>query len=939
MRNAFLAAACALATGSLLAQANINYVATADDHGNWWQFKSQNQVTTNGFFENYKSSLGFDANTSFILIKKERDPLDFTHYRYQQHYKNIKVEGAQFLLHEKNGLVEKANGRLVKGIQGNSIATLSFEEALKLAKAHTGATQFYWEMPQMEAWIKDQKNDPTATFYPKNELVWIDSEFAQNGDNYQLAYKFDLFFKATEDHKVFYLDAHTGALVWEEHQCHSGAANGTAHTRYHGQRSIITDSISVNHYELNDVTRGGGIETRNALQTTDVAASVPFTDSNNVWQNTIGGDDAATDAHWGAQMTYDYFMQMHGRNSYDGNGAKITSFVHWDSAWFNASWNGIAMRYGDGNGNPLLSIDIVGHELGHGVTGNSAALVYANESGALNESFSDIFGTAIEFYTLGGAADYEMGKLDFHLRNIHAPKSFGDPDTYFGINWFTGTGDNGGVHTNSGVQNYWFYLLCEGGTGNNDLGNSYQVDSFGIVKTTEIAYRNLNYYLTPSSDYYDSRRGSISAAEDIYGSCSYEANLIAQAWYAVGIGSDTLSQDVEILKINSPNNSCEIGSQEALEFTYTYHRSGCDSTIESGDTIWMGYNINNGTPVLEPMVAASRINSGDTLTYTFNSTANFSAAGSYNLNFWVAYSRDVMRENDSIFSHKINVLAPFTKTDSVTFETFSAAYENTIHNLIEGDNGKAFAHFQGKSTGFRGAVLTAEDADLFDLDIPADESEVFDKNPEFSAKVCMCVDASNMQHATLQFDLRQTYSGVYSFFLGPGANKIVSSLRVTVDGVQEGWIYHPTTTTQDTFVTQYVSLDRLVGQQFELCLEGKHFLSRAEDPSTTLGDNSYIDNILFGDFAFVDLGEENLASTKIFPNPTSGVVTVSWIDNNLEGVGLQVLNAKGEQVLSKDFSADGASQIQLDLSYLPKGIYLVQLQRGAGIYTEKITVH
>ena len=126
------------------------------------------------------------------------------------------------------------------------------------------------------------------------------------------------------------------------------------------------------------------------------------------------------------------------------------------------------MTYGDGSGsyNPFCALDIAGHEIGHGLMDYTANLVYSYESGALNESFSDIWGTAVEFYGKFSQANWQVGEdIGVTLRDMSDPKSYGDPDTYQGTNWATGPADNGGVHTNSGVQNFWFYLLTVGGTG------------------------------------------------------------------------------------------------------------------------------------------------------------------------------------------------------------------------------------------------------------------------------------------------------------------------------------------------------------------------------------------------------------------------------------------------------------------------------------------
>jgi len=117
------------------------------------------------------------------------------------------------------------------------------------------------------------------------------------------------------------------------------------------------------------------------------------------------------------------------------------------------------------------------------------------------------------------------------------PNLAGNPDTYRGTYWYYGPGDNGGVHTNSGVQNYWFYLLSVGGTGVNDNGDSYSVTGIGIDDAIEIAYRNLTVYLTPTSEYLQARQGSINAAEDLFGIGSQQYSSVIDSWNAVGVNA------------------------------------------------------------------------------------------------------------------------------------------------------------------------------------------------------------------------------------------------------------------------------------------------------------------------------------------------------------------------------------------------------------------
>ncbi|HNB82621.1 MAG TPA: M4 family metallopeptidase, partial [Chitinophagaceae bacterium] len=161
---------------------------------------------------------------------------------------------------------------------------------------------------------------------------------------------------------------------------------------------------------------------------------------------------------------------------------------------------------------------------------------YAYESGALNESFADCIGEAVEEYTLGSADWIHRNEIGGGNRSFINPNSKGDPDTYLGTNWYTGTSDNGGVHTNSGVQNFWYYLLSVGGSGTNDNSNVYSVSGITIDKARLIAY-DCMIALTSGSQYSNARSVSIQKAKDRYGDCSNEAIQTTNAWYAVGVGS------------------------------------------------------------------------------------------------------------------------------------------------------------------------------------------------------------------------------------------------------------------------------------------------------------------------------------------------------------------------------------------------------------------
>ena len=496
-------------------------------------------------FKNWMSkNFKLSPSVDFQLISTESDRIGQKHYRYQQLFNGTVVEHASWILHTKNDKIISMNGLVYPEINSGS-ASVSKIAALEKAKAHVGADVYKWELPEEEKHLKWETENPDATYYPKGELVFVSQEGAFTAESFRLAYKFNIYAHQPVSRAILYVDAQTGEIIFENEVFHTADVTGTAQTAYSGSQSIVADSFS-GIYRLRESGRGNGINTFDMNEGTSYGNAVDFEDNDNIWNNANANlDEYATDAHWGAEMTYDYFWLNHNRNSIDGNGFELNSYVHYDNNYANAFWDGQRMTYGDGNNswNPLTALDIAGHEITHGLTNFTASLVYQAESGALNESFSDIFGTSVEHYARPGNWNWQIGEdIGSALRSMSNPGAYGDPDTYFGNNWASLTGgDNGGVHTNSGVQNFWYYLLVTGGSGTNDNGDAYTVNGIGFTEASEIAFRNLTVYLTSSSDFADARFYAIQSAVDLFGGCTPQVEACTNAWYAVGVGPEYVS--------------------------------------------------------------------------------------------------------------------------------------------------------------------------------------------------------------------------------------------------------------------------------------------------------------------------------------------------------------------------------------------------------------
>ncbi len=261
-------------------------------------------------------------------------------------------------------------------------------------------------------------------------------------------------------------------------------------------------------------------------------------------------DIAVNEAYDGSGATYDLYSAAFGRNSIDNNGMRLSSTVHYDKGYDNAFWDGQQMVYGDGDEDmPVserlfnrftISLDVIGHELTHGVTQYEANLVYSNQQGALNEAVSDIFGSLVKQYQRGqtaDAADWIIGEGLFTaningvgIRSMKAPGTAyndpvlgKDPQPAHMRDYKTTFEDNGGVHINSGIVNHAFYVTA------------LEIGGFAWEKAGQIWYKALTEKLQSNSNFQNAADLTFEAASEIFGVGSLEQNAIKTGWTEVGI--------------------------------------------------------------------------------------------------------------------------------------------------------------------------------------------------------------------------------------------------------------------------------------------------------------------------------------------------------------------------------------------------------------------
>lgn len=540
----------------------------------FFYFNTPNNITAGVLYQQYRINAP-DLDNDMLLTDTHVDSLaGLTHYKYQQLYKTIPIEGAGCIEHyQTDGSLLFINAKIADSIKQEAIPSISSSDAIKLLLRELKRDErikFAWEDEDWEHQIQLDHDDSLATWYPEAELIWAidtlkDMHVVIPGSRYKLAYKIPVTTLDPFVTHIYYVSAHTGGIL-KFHSTH--IHDGPADVYGYGSRIIDTrwkgGFTQAYILHTNDNTRN--IHTKKYNSTWSWGLTSNITDNDDNWGSTYLTE---TSTHYHVSTSWDYYRNAFGRTGIDNSGSEIR--VKTQLNQYNAYYNfGVSPRelvFGTSVTGWDFGMEpaIVGHEFTHGVTEYTANLQPSGESGSLNESFSDIFGTVIQAVMLdGGSTDWIIGNHvpDMPLRSLINPKTYNQPDTYEGDYWDFGSWN---IHTNGGVQNKWFYLLSSGDSGYNDLNDYYNINGIGISKASRIAYYALTSILMNSSQYSDSRQATIQAAKILFGECSIEHQTTIDAWYAVGIGSlhdcdytlsieDAIALDDEILLYPNPTN-------------------------------------------------------------------------------------------------------------------------------------------------------------------------------------------------------------------------------------------------------------------------------------------------------------------------------------------------------------------------------------------------
>lgn len=473
------------------------------------------------------------------------------HVRFKRSYNGLPVIGGDVVVHSRDGALLSVTQTLKTSVRPTSLVpSISKADAIVEAGVEMG---------------RDFKGNPSASLVIS----------ALNGVP-TLAYQVSLSgVKAdrTPTDMRYLIDARNGAVLskWDTVKnaqpggggstagspaigCSNGvAAEGTGQSLYQGSVPLDTTKCGNTHYQLLDRTRGDGYTVdMGGIEST--AAGVLVTDTDNVWGTGKSNNRQtnAVDAHFGVAATWDYFETAHGRSGIanDGRGAKTR--VHYGTGYRNAFWfdGCFCMTFGD----DMTALDVAAHEMAHGVTSRTADLIYSREPGGLNESTSDIFGAAVEFFVndVVSPPNYTMGEsltsiYGGPLRFMFKPSLDGSsPDCYSSA--VAGLGP----HTASGIGNHFFYLLAEGATVPEGYGAGSNANltpaslvcnadttltGIGINDAASIWYLALTAYFTSNTTYSEARTGTLNAARDLFGVDSVQYRAVAAAWNAVNVSA------------------------------------------------------------------------------------------------------------------------------------------------------------------------------------------------------------------------------------------------------------------------------------------------------------------------------------------------------------------------------------------------------------------
>lgn len=870
-----------------------------------------------------------DPDSEFEIIKSDYDELGMQHIKLAQKFMGIPVYGGEIYLHKRNGSIELFNGNSFPTPELNSVVPVisglyASETALSDLKSHTSFREL---LPAEKKFLKYSEPESDLLVYHKDGFP----------KSARLTWHITIRPNLVERWEYF-IDAKTGEILHFYNNTQSDGDVTATGLDLNGVSRSFHAYLQAGTYYLADFSRpmydtqtgSGMIATYDANNTStgaDFAASLVTSTSLNSWPA------MAVSAQYIATVTYEYYKNTHGWNSINNKGCDIPLIINVanedGSSMENAFWNGTAAFFGNGGSTfkPLLGgLDVGAHELGHAVVGNSANLEYQGQSGALNESFADISGSMLdrEDWKIGEdvvrstATDFPTGAL----RDMSNPHNGGT-----GINspsWqpahlneiYTGQEDNGGVHINSGIPNYAYYLFA------------MQVSR---EKAEKVFYRALFNYLTRSSQFIDLRLTVIQSAKDLYGSSSPEVTAAMSAFDQVGITDGSATNVENQLPVNPGTDFLLLVNTDPADPHSLYQ-----STTTASQFTPISQTVVNSRPSVMDDGSSAVFIAGDKTMHAINLSPSYDEFEIQNETIWgnAAISKDgekiaaVTTEQDSaiwVYSYQKQEWAYFhlynpgtqtgIKTDNVLYAdalewTFDGEYiMYDAYNQFNNNSGQptdywdvSFIKVWDNSTG------DWADGSIF---------KMFTNLPE------------NVSIGNPSFAKNSPYIAAFDYVDNSGIVSDITILSVNLETGDVGAVYnngdilgYPNySKTDDKIIfNSTTGIDEVVGQ-----------ISMQQDKINPTGEATLlVQDAKWGvwystGFRTVDL-DEAIAKNKIriYPNPTSAKAFIDLSGLNGENGTIELFEINGKRLTSGTFKAN-QSEVEIDLSAHVKGVYLLKV--------------
>ena len=513
------------------------------DNG-WLEFKEGNKTKHTEFFTKHKDAFGLSASDKLDVTRENREAkTNYKHYRMQQSYGGVPIEGAEFFLHyNAKDELDVANGKLCENIRISGPPQITEDNAITAAIKHFKDVVFSWQDSTHEKGRKRLDKNPNATSKPLPKLVITFPDGDElNGKKAVLAYRMYIQIIAPKHEDwCIYIDAQNGRVFKKRESVHNCQPKTlTFTTLFNGVQSALGSRCGTGFLGW-----GGNSNFLKADFVSDIAVNdVNFDDVHHDADNWGTTNQQFTSTYFGLERSSSYFKIAHNRESWDNNNFRVVArvnpvgLVDNRPAFFDP--NDCTLGFAANT----MALDVVAHEYTHGMVfftaglGKNGVLI----SSSLNESFADIFGEMTERLVTGNT-NFRIGSQTpqfaittrgsgFFFRDLINP-NLSEPDAqpsiFGGANW-DGFGQ---PHTNGGVQNKWFSLLAAGG-----FHNGVTVQTIGADNAAKIAWHSLTHFLGENSNYQDARDGAINSARILYGCGSNELLQTWRAWNAVGLAT------------------------------------------------------------------------------------------------------------------------------------------------------------------------------------------------------------------------------------------------------------------------------------------------------------------------------------------------------------------------------------------------------------------